>query len=47
MNKGWKFGDAIHYLTMAKNGITEIVTDDGHFDNLQGIERMDILTMTF
>ncbi len=41
--KGWKLGDAIHYLTMLRHDIKEIVTDDGHFDNLKGIERIDLL----
>ncbi len=44
--KGWKLGDAIHYLTMMKHDIKEIVTDDGHFDNLKGIERIDLLNIT-
>ncbi|VVB86524.1 PIN domain protein [uncultured archaeon] len=43
VNKGWKLGDAIHYLTMVKNEINEIVTDDGHFDNVEGITRIDLL----
>ena len=43
VNKGWKLGDAIHYVTMMKNEIKEIVTDDGHFDNLKEIERIDIM----
>ena len=43
VNKGWKLGDAIHYLTMGKNDIREIVTDDGHFDNVEGITRIDLL----
>ncbi len=44
--KGWKLGDAIHYLTMMKHDIKEIVTDDEHFDNLKGIERIDLLKIT-
>jgi predicted nucleic acid-binding protein len=43
VNRGWKLGDAIHYVTMGKNDIREIVTDDGHFDNVEGITRIDIL----
>ncbi len=43
VNKGWKLGDAIHYVTMVKNEINEIVTDDAHFDNLKGFERIDLL----
>ncbi len=43
VNKGWKLGDALHYLTMVKHNIGEIVTDDGHFDNVEGITRIDLL----
>src|SRR3989304_2969704 len=43
VNRGWKLGDSIHYVTMWKNDIREIVTDDGHFDNLKGIERIDLM----
>ena len=43
VNKGWKLGDAIHYVTMVKNDVNEIVTDDAHFDNLKGIERIDLM----
>ncbi len=43
VNKGWKLGDAIHYVTMVKHNIKEIVTDDRHFDNCEGIERIDLL----
>ena len=39
----WKFGDAIHLNTMRKNGINEIVTDDRHFDGVEGILRIDLL----
>ena len=42
-NKGWKLGDAIHYVTMVKNDMNEIVSGDAHFDNLKGIERIDLL----
>ncbi|MDD1745753.1 MAG: AbrB/MazE/SpoVT family DNA-binding domain-containing protein [Candidatus Methanoperedens sp.] len=31
------------YRAMGKHDIREIVTDDGHFDNVEGITRMDIL----
>jgi len=47
VKKGWKLGDAIHYVTMKKHNIKEIVTDDAHFDNAEGIERIDILKMKF
>lgn len=47
VKKGWKLGDAIHYVTMMKYNIKEIVTDDSHFDNVEGIERTDILKMIF
>ena len=40
---GWKIGDAIHLNTMKKNKIIEIVTDDGHFENVAGITRIDLL----
>ncbi len=43
VKRGWKLGDAIHYATMRKHDIKEIVTDDSHFDNVEGIERVDIL----
>ncbi len=43
VNKGWKLGDAIHYMTMVKNDMKEIITDDAHFDNMKGIERIDLL----
>ena len=43
VKKNWKLGDAIHYVTMKKNGIEEIVSDDRHFDNVEGIKRIDIL----
>lgn len=47
VKKNWKLGDAIHYLTMKKNGIEEIVTDDMHFDNVEGIKRINILKIEF
>ncbi len=47
VKKNWKLGDAIHYVTMKKNGIEEIVTDDSHFDNVEGIKRRDILKLKF
>jgi len=47
VKKGWKLGDAIHYATMIKHNIKEIVTDDTHFDDLKVIERIDILKITF
>lgn len=43
VNKGWKLGDAIHYVTMGRHDIREIVTDDGHFDNVNGITRINLL----
>lgn len=42
-NKGWKLGDAIHYVTMVKNDLNEIVSDDSHFDDVKGIKRIDLL----
>jgi predicted nucleic acid-binding protein len=45
VKKGWKLGDAIHYVTMTKRGIKEIVTDDNHFDKVEGIEKKDLLEM--
>lgn len=47
VKKNWKLGDAIHYLTMKKHGIKEIVTDDSHFDNVEGIKRIDILKRNY
>ena len=41
--KGWKMGDAIHLNTMLKNKISSIVTDDRHFDGVDGITRIDLL----
>ena len=43
VKSGWKTGDAIHLNTMRKNEIFEIVTDDRHFDNVEGITRIDLL----
>ena len=43
VKKGWKMGDAIHLNAMVKNRISNIVTDDKHFDNLQDITRIDLL----
>ena len=43
VKNGWKMGDAIHLNTMIKNRISNIVTDDRHFDNLQDIARIDLL----
>ncbi|MBU3968018.1 MAG: type II toxin-antitoxin system VapC family toxin [Euryarchaeota archaeon] len=43
VKKGWKLGDAIHYVTMKKHNIRDIVTDDGHFNNVDGITRTDLL----
>ncbi|MDW7776703.1 MAG: type II toxin-antitoxin system VapC family toxin [Methanosarcinales archaeon] len=40
---GWKIGDAIHINTMLKNKISGIVTDDRHFNNVDGITRIDLL----
>ena len=47
VKKNWKLGDAIHYVTMKKHGIKEIVTDDSHFDNIEGIKRIDILKTNY
>ncbi len=47
VKNNWKLGDAIHYLTMKKHGIKEIVTDDSHFDNAEGIKRIDILKTNY
>jgi len=40
---GWKMGDAIHLNTMLNNKISSIVTDDRHFDGVDGITRIDLL----
>jgi predicted nucleic acid-binding protein len=34
--------DAIHAATMLNNGISAIVTSDGHFDAVQGIQRLPL-----
>lgn len=47
VKNNWKLGDAIHYVTMKKHGIKEIVTDDSHFDNVEGIKRVDILKTNY
>ncbi len=47
VKKNWKLGDSIHYVTMKKHGIEETVTDDSHFDNVEGIKRRDILKLKF
>ena len=47
VKKNWKLGDAIHYVTMKKHGIKEIVTDDSHFDDVEGIKRIDILKTNY
>ena len=38
--------DAIHAATMLNNGIFEIVTADGHFDEVQGIRRFPLAEST-
>ena len=38
--------DAIHEATMLNNGIFEIVTADGHFDEVQGIRRFPLAEST-
>jgi predicted nucleic acid-binding protein len=43
VKKGWKMGDAIHLNTMLKNKISIIVTDDRHFECVDGITRIDLL----
>jgi len=46
MMKGrWRLGDAIHYNTMLENDITEIVSDDRHFDDVEKISRVDVSTL--
>jgi predicted nucleic acid-binding protein len=47
VKNNWKLGDAIHYVTMKKYGIKEIVTDDSHFDDVEGIKRIDILKTNY
>ena len=46
-NKGWKLGDEIHYVTMVKNDLNEIVSDDTHFDDLKDINRIDLLKIRY
>ncbi len=43
VKNGWKMGDAIHLNTMLKNKISIIVTDDRHFEGVDGITRIDLL----
>lgn len=45
MGKGWKYGDAIHYLTMKEERIEEIVSDDRFFDGLD-VKRIDLTRAT-
>jgi len=45
MKSGWRLGDAIHYNTMLKNDVTEIVSDDRHFDDVEKIKRVDVSTL--
>ncbi len=42
MVEGWKYGDAIHYLTMKEENIDEIVSDDKFFDKVD-VKRIDLL----
>jgi predicted nucleic acid-binding protein len=42
MQKGWKYGDCIHYLTMKMNKIKRIVSDDKFFDKLDDVIRVDL-----
>ena len=46
MEKGWKYGDTIHYLTMKQNKITKIVTDDKFYDRQKDITRIDLTKQT-
>jgi len=46
MEKGWKYGDTIHYLTMKQNKITKIVTDDKFYDRQKDIIRVDLTKRT-
>lgn len=46
MEKGWKYGDTIHYLTMKQNEITKIVTDDRFYDRQKDIARIDLTKQT-
>lgn len=34
--------DAVHAATMLNNGISDIVTSDGHFDGVQGVRRLPL-----
>ncbi|ASJ05333.1 type II toxin-antitoxin system VapC family toxin [Thermococcus barossii] len=34
------FEDAIHYATMRKHGVKKILSNDGDFDKIDGIERV-------
>ncbi|MFW9916790.1 MAG: type II toxin-antitoxin system VapC family toxin [Candidatus Thorarchaeota archaeon] len=39
---GLKLGDAIHYTTAQLIGIPKIITEDKHFDTLEGVERLSL-----
>ncbi len=34
--------DAVHAATMLNNGISDIITSDGHFDGVQGVRRLSL-----
>jgi predicted nucleic acid-binding protein len=38
--------DAIHAATMLNNGISDIITSDGHFDAVRGIRRLPLAGYT-
>jgi uncharacterized protein len=38
--------DAIHAATMLNNGISDIITSDGHFDAVRGIRRLSLAGYT-
>jgi len=42
MESGMSYGDSIHLATMRANGITEIVSEDKHFDRISGIKRLSV-----
>lgn len=42
---GMQARDCIHLAVMQQQGITQIVTADRHFDNLEGITRLDPLSL--
>lgn len=43
--RGVRSRDVIHAAVMLNNGLTEIISADGHFDMMPGIRRMDPISL--